>query len=119
MTEQSAGIVPQFTAGDRLRKARELTGYDQGPFADLIGVSRGTVSTYERDGIEHRKPIVLRAWALATGVNIEWLEHGIGSPGPVPATGNSEELRRLTEAKRARARATSSGAPTTRYLRAA
>lgn len=68
--------VPAWTEGDRLRKARETTGLDQERFAAQLGVSRGTVSNYERNATTRRRPIVLRAWSLATGVSLEWLEHG-------------------------------------------
>lgn len=66
--------VPVFTEGDRLRKAREVIGLDQEKFADVLGVSRGTVSNYERSRTTHRRVIVIRAWSLATGVPVEWLQ---------------------------------------------
>ena len=68
--------VPEFTRADRLRKAREELGLDQGAFAELIGVSRGTVSNYERGTTPADRIVVLRAWALATRVSYEWLLHG-------------------------------------------
>jgi hypothetical protein len=37
-TLHSAGVIPEFTLGDRLRKARELTGLSIRRFADEIGV---------------------------------------------------------------------------------
>lgn len=74
-------VIPKFTSGDRLRKARELTGMDQETFAELLGVSRGTVSNYERSRTMRRHAIVLRAWAMATGVPLYWLEGGgVGEP---------------------------------------
>lgn len=75
MTTTTAGAVPAFTIGDRLRKARESTGLEQGAFAELLGVSRGTVSNYER-GLTNPKKVVLRAWASATRVPYEWLTSG-------------------------------------------
>ena len=42
-TLHSAGVIPEFTLGDRLRKARELTGLSIRRFADEIGVSHTTV----------------------------------------------------------------------------
>lgn len=77
MTEQPVGVVPEFTIGDRLRKAREVTGLDQEQFALAIGVSRGTVSNYEGGTTTHLKPIVLKQWALHAGVLLEWIETGI------------------------------------------
>lgn len=81
---------PAFTIGDRLRKARTLLGSDMdvAAFAELIGVSRNTVTNYEleRTTPDRMKPVVLSAWALATGVDVGWLRTG-GSPneeGPHP-----------------------------------
>lgn len=64
-----------FTQGDRLRKARESTGMKQREFAQHIGVSHQTVTNAEKDHREVRK-ITMNAWALATGVPVEWLETG-------------------------------------------
>lgn len=106
--------VPEWTVGDRLRKARELLDLEQGPFAALIGVSRGTVSNYERGLTSRYKPIVMNAWAAQTGVPVEWLERGepatAGPPPTDPGRPAIDNLRRLTEQKRARTH----GARTTR-----
>lgn len=113
MTTQPQGLVPAFTAGDRLRKARELTGMDQSQFAEAIGVSRGSVSNYERSEAPPR-PIVIRAWALATGVSEEWLSTGLGivhtPPDDGASAGNASELARLTDRKRRRAPTSHTGA---------
>lgn len=76
------GVIPRFTMGDRLRKAREMTGLDQTAFAAELGVSRQTVSNYELDNTKPRR-LALRAWSLRTGVPIEWLEAG-QTPKPHP-----------------------------------
>jgi transcriptional regulator with XRE-family HTH domain len=81
MTVTTIGVIPQFSVGDRLRKARELTGLDQGQFADEIGVSRGTIYNYE-NGRSQPKKVVLLAWQMRTGVPIEWLMHGIDPTTP-------------------------------------
>lgn len=118
---QTEAVIPEFHAGDRLRKARELSGLGQGPFAQSIGISRGSVSNYER---AHRppKPIVLKAWSLATGVPVEWLEYGTGPTGPTtqgpedPSQDDDAEaaLARLAAKKRRHA----GDGPTHRYLAA-
>ncbi|MDT4944520.1 MAG: hypothetical protein QOH14_1253 [Pseudonocardiales bacterium] len=72
MTASVGGIVPQWSMADRLRKARELTGLDQSDFAKELGISRNTVANYERGRHEPRK-IVVRAWAMRTGVAWAWL----------------------------------------------
>jgi transcriptional regulator with XRE-family HTH domain len=80
----------ELTVGDRLRRARERrTHLDQAEFADLIHVSRGTVSNYERDMIPGgpRRKLVFNSWATATGVTVEWLETG----GPVEGSGGPDD----------------------------
>lgn len=80
----TTGNVPQWTITDRLRKARELTGLDQGEFASDIGASRGTVSNYERGSKSHKRS-VLMTWAMRSGVPLEWLLTGQATPdAPAP-----------------------------------
>ncbi len=76
-----AGAVPDFDLFDRLRKSREFSGLDQAALADRMGVSRGTVSNAER-GRHAVRPIVVRMWALATGVDRVWLETGEAPTSP-------------------------------------
>jgi transcriptional regulator with XRE-family HTH domain len=67
-----AYTVPQWTLGDRLRKARESAGIGVAEMALRIGVSRNTITNYEHD---HRAPSVnaLREWAQITGTPPSWL----------------------------------------------
>jgi transcriptional regulator with XRE-family HTH domain len=81
------GIIPEFTQGDRLRKARQLTGLTAREFADLIGVSAKTVNNAEGDSHAVRR-ITMNAWALATGVSRTWLETG-QAPAVEPEPGHS------------------------------
>ena len=74
-TVQETGSVPKSTLADRLRKAREHAGLEQAELAERMGVGRNTVSNYERASHAPRE-IVLRAWAMATGVPVEWLRTG-------------------------------------------
>lgn len=64
-----------FDMADRMRKAREVAGYTQGEMADLLSVARQSVNNYE-----HRRtkplPVVLKAWAEACDVPLEWLLTG-------------------------------------------
>lgn len=71
----NVAIIPQWTMADRLRKARELTGLDQGEFAERCEISRQAVGNYE-SGRRNPRGLYLRAWAEATGVPVEWLETG-------------------------------------------
>lgn len=80
--DTGAGRIPQFTIHDRLRKARESAGMNQGELADKMGVDRSTVSNNEVGRVAPRK-IVLRAWATVTGVSLDWIISGRPeSPGP-------------------------------------
>ncbi|MCB4209178.1 helix-turn-helix domain-containing protein [Arthrobacter sp. UM1] len=80
MSIEAVGIIPTWSIGDRLRKARELAGFDQGQLANALDISRNTVSNYEKGNVEPRK-IVLKAWSFTTGVSLTWLETGV-APSP-------------------------------------
>lgn len=69
------GIVPSLTLGQRLRIAREHLGVEQQELAETMGTSRQTVSAVER-GVNHPRQLLIRAWAMATGVDRHWLETG-------------------------------------------
>ena len=76
-----ARAVPAHTMGDRYRRARLNAGYKNvQEFADLLGIGRNSVATVESDRHAPRK-IVVRAWAMATGVPEKWLETG-ETPSP-------------------------------------
>jgi transcriptional regulator with XRE-family HTH domain len=80
-SEAVPGIIPEFRIGDRLRRAREITGLDRKDFAAEVGVSRSTVSNVE-NGVTTPSRLVVRAWALRTGVPADWLETGMEKPRP-------------------------------------
>lgn len=85
-TSTDMGSIPEWTRGDRLRKARLQTGMTTREFADHIGVAQKTVSDAELDKRQMRK-ILLNAWALGTGVPASWLETGVVDDGPTPPVG--------------------------------
>lgn len=84
MGNAAVGVIPTWTLGDRLRKARESAGYEQLAFAEATGIARATISAAERG---HRRPIKsnLRVWAMATGVPLTWLETGEGPSDDGPS----------------------------------
>lgn len=84
--------VPPWTMGDKLRKAREESGLEQTELARELGISRGTVTNYERGHVTPRKAVVM-AWAMRTGVPAEWLFDS-ENPRPVGPDGG-EVLPRL------------------------
>lgn len=73
----TAEVVPPITIGDRLRIARRYAGLEQEELAEIICVSRGTVSNAELGRVKPRR-ITLRAWAGACGVPLAWIEHDFG-----------------------------------------
>lgn len=97
MTTQTHENIPQWTLGDRLRKARATTGLNTRDFADRIGVSQPTVTNAENDKSKVRR-ITLNAWSLATGVPVEWLETGKAPVQPEPDGGlESQRARRYSK----------------------
>lgn len=72
--------MPVFTMGDRLRKAREEAGLGHSELARDIGVSRNTITNYERGHVQPRRGAVI-LWAMRTGVPLRWLETG-EAPSP-------------------------------------
>jgi transcriptional regulator with XRE-family HTH domain len=92
--------------------ARETTGMGLREFAEHIGVSPDTLTTAEKDRRKVRA-ITINAYALASGVDRDWLETGAGVPTPPggPGKPRNDRLARLTEQKKGRAR----GSRTTRH----
>jgi len=89
-TLSTPGRVPVWLQRDLLRKAREDSGLGQGDLARLIGVSRNTVSNAERGAVVVRRPVLI-AWAMATGVSLDWLESApVAEPECAPWDSNPE-----------------------------
>ncbi|BAD56317.1 helix-turn-helix transcriptional regulator [Nocardia farcinica] len=74
-TAHEVGRVPEIKIHHRFRIAREAAGMEQGELAKAIGVSRTSISNAELGKHTPRK-IMVNAWAMATGVPVEWLETG-------------------------------------------
>lgn len=73
--QQIVGNVPDWTLADRLRKAREVAGLNTIELASELGISRHSISNYERGKYAPSRPVV-QVWALRTGVDLEWLTYG-------------------------------------------
>ena len=74
-TANAHGNIPEIVLRHRLRIAREEAGLSVQGLAERMGVARNTVGNAEAGKGTPRK-VVLNAWALATGVDIHWLETG-------------------------------------------
>lgn len=75
-TEPHEGFVPEWTRGDRLRKARLSAGYTVKQFAEATLISGKTITDYEGDRIERVSALRLEKWATVTGVSLHWIETG-------------------------------------------
>lgn len=86
-----AGTPPPILLRQRLRIAREHAGLEQDELADMIGVSRNTISNAE-SGKVHPRRITLNAIALATGVPVSWFLEGDedGQSGPGGGAGQPD-----------------------------
>lgn len=72
----------QFTTADRLSKALDFADMSVQEMADNLGMSRQTVGNY-MSGRTTPRLVVLKQWALTTGVPLEWLQTG-HFPKPQP-----------------------------------
>jgi len=73
MTEATTpAMVPTWTLGDRLRKAREHAGLKQTELAADLGIGRSSIINYESDKAKPPRPVLV-AWALRCAVPYEWL----------------------------------------------
>lgn len=84
------GLTPQWTLGDRLRKAREIAGLSQGEMAEAIGIARNSVGRYESGSFDPSRPVLI-AWAFRTGVALDWIMAGVTG-----ATAHSSSSHRPT-----------------------
>ena len=75
MPNETAVANPPVELRHRLRIAREYASLDQTELAELMCVSRSTISNAERGHGATRK-IVINAWSNATGVSKQWLLTG-------------------------------------------
>lgn len=71
----SEALIPEWSLGDRLAKARDAAGVSRAEMAEYLSVSTNTISNYEND---HTTPPAgtVRAWALRCGVPFDWIAKG-------------------------------------------
>jgi transcriptional regulator with XRE-family HTH domain len=70
MSEQT--VVPEWTLGERLAKARRSADMSREDMASYLGLSIQAIGTYET-GRHQPKLAVLRAWAQRAAVPFDWL----------------------------------------------
>lgn len=64
--------IPEWTTGDRMRKARRHAQIRTDEMAEQLGCSRTTITNYE-SGRSEPTGATLIAWATLTGVELDWL----------------------------------------------
>lgn len=70
----TAAVIPTWTLGDRIRKARAVAGMDQRHFADALGVKPGTLAGWEADNSKPRDLVgIARRIEHITDVPAFWL----------------------------------------------
>ncbi len=83
MTITAIGTIPTWTFGDRLRKARRVTGLGQREFADLLDVPAPRYAQWEADNTLPRNLVNMCERIQAeTGVSAAWLAGFDVSPVP-------------------------------------
>jgi transcriptional regulator with XRE-family HTH domain len=69
----STYTIPEWTLGDRLAKVRSDAGLTTYELADLLGVSRTTVTNWENDTTRPKR-YAIEAWArFCNNTDPEWL----------------------------------------------
>ena len=72
--ELAARLAPH--QGDWLRKSLDVSGVSAIEMAELIDVSRRTMTNY-LSGRTSPRPRMLREWSVRTGVPLSYLERGV------------------------------------------
>lgn len=75
-------VYPDWSFGDRIRKARIITGLTQGEFADEIGVKEGSLAAWETDRALPRDIVAIaKRVEMITRIPAGWVL-GIEVAGP-------------------------------------
>lgn len=83
--------IPQWTLGWRLRRSLEEAGVSVNQMAAELGYERKTLGRWMHDQGSPPRPVVLKQWALRTGVSRTWLETGHATEGPGDGPGIASE----------------------------
>ena len=73
------GRVPEWTVGDRLRKARTSANVSAEEMAGILGRGVRTIYNYE-NGYTRAPELTLKLYAMRCKVPLEWLEGGTEPP---------------------------------------
>lgn len=70
-------IIPVWTLGDRLAKAREGAGISVNAMAERLHVARTTISNWEHDRVQPSHSVII-AYSATTLVPVSWLIGDLG-----------------------------------------
>lgn len=70
--DRSSSSIPELTLARRLLLARDEAGQTQKEWAETIGVSKRSIVNYENGATSPSRPVLL-SWAMASGVDLDWL----------------------------------------------
>jgi len=87
-------IIPEWSLGERMAKARRDAGYDQRRMAEAVGVSASAIAQWETDRSRPRDLLdLVNRWSEVTGVSRAWLLGVIGAEDhPGSRTGSVSTL---------------------------
>jgi transcriptional regulator with XRE-family HTH domain len=74
--ENRPALVPDWTLGWRLQRALSHAGISVQEIADVLQVSRTTISRWINDKGAPPRPIYVKEWSLKCGVDYGWLATG-------------------------------------------
>lgn len=83
--QHTLGLVPSWTFGDKVRKARDITALGQKEFAEKIGITPSSLAAYETGRTSPRfkdAPVIAKSIQMLTGIPYAWflVEDGPESP---------------------------------------
>jgi transcriptional regulator with XRE-family HTH domain len=86
VTPDGAPVIPWWTLGDRIRKARSTANMDQREFAEALGVPAGSLAGWETDRQRPRDLVaVAKRIEMLTRIPAAWiLGLDVAQPGPTP-----------------------------------
>ena len=80
--EQDGETIPEWTLGDRLRKARRASAIGTSAMAAKLGCHRNSVLGWETDKVVPPLEVVVR-WARATHVPLTWFVEDFDPPSTI------------------------------------
>jgi transcriptional regulator with XRE-family HTH domain len=72
--DTDTGVIPVWTFGDRMRKARRRSGMTTGEFAQALGITQSALGQYETDRSVPRNIVRMAQKVEAlTGIPAAWM----------------------------------------------